>query len=155
MSASVPDSGSHNTSGQSYFRNKWLSPPDLHRHGPPVFRELATLIENTANQLTNRTDSDGLLRISSMWSIISRSGLEGGRHSHRGVLSAAYYVDLGVSGRDHGGLLQFYDDKADPGPSHSVVPQSGMLVLFASYLEHSVSRYSGDDPRIVISANLR
>src|SRR3546814_1007077 len=89
-----------------------------------------------------------------MWSINSRSGMEGRRHEHEGAISAAYYVDAGTSSECAGGQLQFYAEATKPSPTHAVTPRDGLLIMFPSRLHHSVSRYSSDYPRIVISANL-
>src|SRR3546814_7831298 len=85
-----------------------------------------------------------------MWSINSRSGMEGRRHEHEGAISAAYYVDAGTSSECAGGQLQFYAEATKPSPTHAVTPRDGLLILFPSRLHHSVSRYSSDYPRIVI-----
>ena len=90
-----------------------------------------------------------------MWCIVSKLGLEGRRHSHAGRISGSYYVDAGSSGAQDGGLLQFYAQRDDTRPSHSIEPQAGHLYLFSSMLEHSVSRYDGSEPRIVIALNMK
>jgi len=149
MKSSVPDEGSHRASGQSYFENKWLSPNRLHESDSPVFQELAGTISALAGRFAGRP-----LQIASMWSIVSKEGMEGKAHAHQGAVSIAYYVDPGTSGEEAGGLMQFFANGPDKEPTHRVVPQAGMLILFPSRLQHSVSRYTGDRPRIVISANL-
>src|SRR3546814_415265 len=155
MSDLVPDKGSHMPSGRSFFESKWLSSNCLHRDGDPVFRVLGSTIEDAANSLPWRFEDTPPLRIATMWSIISRSGMEGRRHDHKGAISAAYYVDAGTSSECAGGQLQFYAEATKPSPTHAVTPRDGLLILFPSRLHHSVSRYSSDYPRIVISANLQ
>ena len=152
MAGSVPDKGSHMPTGKSFFDKKWLSPNKLHLLEDTPFWDLARAIEATANRLRGGSAS---LSITSMWSIISRTGMEGRPHDHKGVLSVAYYVDAGISGDHCGGLLQFYAEAGRADPTHSVSPKTGLLVLFPSAVFHSVSRYTGTAPRIVISANLR
>ena len=149
LSSFVPDEGSHMHSGQSYFENKWLSPNKLHESASPVLQELSGLITRLASQFAGRGVSIG-----TMWSIVSKEGMEGKAHAHKGAVSIAYYVDPGESGEEAGGLMQFFANGPDKGPTHRVVPKPGMLILFPSRLQHSVSRYTGDKPRIVISANL-
>lgn len=150
MAGALPDAVSHNASGQSYFANKWLSPSKLHQEGPPVFREFAALVEEVIAGVVGEP-----LKVSSLWSIVSREGMEGGAHNHAGRVSLAYYVDPGESGPAKGGLMQFYADPESREPSHTVIPKAGLLIMFPSGLFHSVSRYTGSKPRIVISANLK
>ena len=153
MAETMPDRGSNMPGGRSFFDNKWLSPSSLHREDVPAFQDIRTAIEAAANGAAVAGDRTPL-RVVSMWSIVSRAEMEGRRHNHKGILSAAYYVDAGSSGADDGGLMQFYAEPGAAQPSHSVVPEAGLLVLFPSGLQHAVSRYTGATPRIVISANL-
>ncbi len=154
LSASVPDRGTNKASGQSFFQNKWLSDRRLHLDGPPVFRELGSEIEKIANKVVQRREEDHLLSVSAMWSVISKTGMTGERHGHSGSVSSVYYVDPGTSGAEHGGLIQFYADRSQSAPSHAITPEPGMLVIFPSHLEHSVTRYDSEAQRIVVSANL-
>lgn len=169
ISRTVPDAVSNMASGQSYFVNKWLSKSDLHLNPDRDIRSLVKFAEQTASREFPGTGSEDL-SVKSMWAIIGDTGLEGERHGHEGKVSAAYYVDVGSSGPDEGGELQFFEERGsrfwrrvraylgikpkEPPPSYAVSPRSGLLVLFPSALVHSVSRYSGSDPRIVISINL-
>lgn len=158
MAATMPDRGSNMPGGRSFFDNKWLSPSSLYREDVPAFRDIRAAIEAAANEAAPKDAILGgdrtPLRVVSMWSIVSRAEMEGRRHNHKGILSAAYYVDAGSSGAEDGGLMQLYAEPGAEQPSHSVVPEAGLLVLFPSGLQHSVSRYAGVTPRIVISANL-
>ena len=79
-------------------------------------------------------------------------------------LSAAYYVRA----PENCGEIVFYDPRPAPVFSHplannpnslnamvnSIKPVEGALVLFPSYLEHSVNRNKSDEERIVISFNI-
>jgi len=155
MSASTPSRATNAPGGGEVFQNKWLSHPHLHLQGPAVFGELGRAIEIVANKVTERKDMTRSLSIASMWGIISRSGMEGRRHNHGDLVSAIYYVDSGNSSDENGGLLQFYADVDKASPSHLVVPQTSLLIVFPSSLQHSVSRYSGADSRIMVSASLK
>jgi uncharacterized protein (TIGR02466 family) len=154
MAASVPDKVTTMRSGRPSFDNRWLSHTRLHLEGPPVFAELAAAIEAAAEQKVRRRGDEPPLRIDTMWSIVSRAEMVGRRHNHSGRVSIAYYVDAGSTGPVDGGLLQFHKDAAQAAPSYAVAPQAGLLVIFPSSLYHSVSRYRGTAPRIVVSANL-
>lgn len=169
MSRSVPDAVSNMASGQSYFVNKWLSKSDLHLNLDPDIQSLVKFAEEAANREFQPAGSDKL-SVTSMWAVVGEPGLKGERHEHEGKVSAAFYVAAGSSGPEDGGELQFFESLGsrflrrvrsrlglspkEPRPSHVVAPRSGLLVLFPSALTHSVSRYEGTDPRIVISINL-
>ena len=105
------------------------------------------------------------IKITNMWSIINEEGAFNQKHHHSNSdISAAYYV----SAHDGCGDIVFYD----PRPArvyknpiaklpnklnatiNSVKPENGLLVLFPSYLEHSVNQNLSNKKRIVISFNL-
>ena len=81
---------------------------------------------------------------------------EGGYHeAHNHPMCswcAVYYVDIGDSSRENGGILRFYDPRwptaqyADLGTEYrdnnqlqTVVPANGKLVIFPSYLYHAIT----------------
>ncbi len=154
MSATEPDRVSNQANKQSYFDNKWLSRAELHKSEDRQLRKLAGFVEETANRRIPKPEPGLVLSIMSMWCIVSKPGLVGERHNHSGRLSGVYYVDAGASGAQNGGLLQFFLDRQSAQPTHIIEPESGVLYLFPSMLEHSVSRYDGASPRIVIALNL-
>jgi len=154
MSNTEGDRVSNQANKQSYFDNKWLSQAELHKSKDRQLRKLVSFVEETANRRIPKPDPGLVLSIMSMWCIVSKPGLVGERHNHSGRVSGAYYVDAGASGAQNGGLLQFYLDRQSAQPTHIIEPESGVLYLFPSMLEHSVSRYDGASPRIVIALNL-
>ena len=154
LSDSLPSQVTNAPSGRAVFQQKWLSPPDLHRQGPPVFRDLALRIERFANLRTVRRGTDAPLRIQSMWGMISQPEMEGQRHTHGHSVSAVYYVDAGGSSKADGGVLQFFAERGLTEPSHVIVPKSGLLVIFPSRLPHAVSRYESARPRTAVSASM-
>ncbi len=106
-----------------------------------------------------------IIKISSMWAIINIGGAANARHHHgNSAISAAYYVRAPKNSGD----LVFYDPRPAPVYSHphskepnylnamvnSVSPVEGALVLFPSYLDHSVNENISNDERIVISFNV-
>ncbi len=106
-----------------------------------------------------------IIKITNMWSIINTKGSFNERHHHgNSALSAAYYVKADSESGD----IVFYDPRQSFTFSHpenatlnelnaqtkSISPKSGMLVLFPSYLDHSVNTSNSDDDRIVISFNI-
>lgn len=154
MSDTVPNRVSNQASKQPYFDNKWLSRTELYKNKDPSLQKFVRFAEQTANRKIHEPDSALVLSIMSMWCIVSRPGLVGKRHNHVGRVSGAYYVDAGSSGAQKGGLLQFFLNRQSSEPTHRIEPESGVIYLFPSTLEHSVSRYDSTDPRIVIALNL-
>ncbi|NKB32680.1 MAG: hypothetical protein GKR91_06245 [Pseudomonadales bacterium] len=153
-SATEPDAVSHLSHGQSAFHNKWLSKIDLHKSSDPDLKSLAATIEKTANRLISNSGIEGNLSMKHMWSMVSQPGFHGDRHNHAAHLSGAYYVDVGSSGVESGGILQLYQSKDDEQPAYEVMPENGMMVLFPGALDHQVSVYNGEAPRVTISFNL-
>jgi uncharacterized protein (TIGR02466 family) len=105
------------------------------------------------------------VKISSMWAIINKKGAWNQKHQHSNSdISAAYYV----TAHEGCGDIVFYDPRParvykqpiakSPnklnGTVNSIKPEAGMLVLFPSYLDHSVNANISDKKRIVISFNL-
>ncbi len=106
------------------------------------------------------------VKISSMWAIINLGGASNSRHHHgNNDISAAYYVR---APKDCGDIV-FYDPRPAPVFYHpiskssnslnamvnSVTPVEGALVLFPSYLDHSVNPNLSNNERIVISFNIK
>lgn len=103
--------------------------------------------------------------INSLWAIINEKGAWNQKHHHSNSdLSAAYYV----SAHENCGDIVFYDPRPAPvyknpiskSPNNlnatvnSLKPEAGMLVLFPSYLEHSVNPNLSNKKRVVISFNI-
>lgn len=154
MSNNLPGKVSNLEAGASYFENKWLSSLELHESDNPDVQKLKAFIELTANRSFHNPEPGTVLAVTSMWGMVSRTGMSGSRHNHAGRVSGAYYVDAGSSGAKDGGLMQFYQRADLAQPTHRLQPESGQIFLFPSSLEHSVSRYEGKQPRMVIAFNL-
>tara|TARA_B100000989_G_C19440638_1_gene427167 strand:+ start:160 stop:765 length:606 start_codon:yes stop_codon:yes gene_type:complete len=105
-------------------------------------------------------------KINNMWAIINTGGSANLRHQHgNSTISGAYYVRA----PENSGDIVFYDPRPAPVYSHpnidkpnilnaqvnGVNPREGALVLFPSYLDHSVNENLSNDERIVISFNIR
>ena len=106
------------------------------------------------------------VKISNMWTIINTGGAANLRHQHgNSTISGAYYVRAPKNSGD----IVFYDPRPAPVYSHpnvvnpnllnaqinGVSPKEGALVLFPSYLDHSVNENLSNEERIVISFNIR
>lgn len=120
------------------------------------------MIEASAGAGTFR----GTLSLSA-WAAICRAGAYHAPHAHPdSAWSGAYYVDAGTSDPDTplGGVLEFLDPRGgaeavtapgDPyGEPFRVRPESGLLVVFPSWLYHWVHPYAGQTPRIAVSFNV-
>jgi len=121
-------------------------------------------INTPLNDMNWDLDSQSV-KITNMWAIINEKGALNQKHHHSNSdISAAYYV----SAHDDCGDIVFYDPRPARVYRHpiakspnklnatinSVKPEPGLLVLFPSYLEHSVNPNLSDKKRIVISFNL-
>ncbi|MDA9748676.1 2OG-Fe(II) oxygenase family protein [Pelagibacteraceae bacterium] len=131
--------------------------------------EFVSLISPKINQVLTDMDWDintQEVKILNMWSIINTGGASNARHHHgNSDISAAYYVRA----PKECGEIVFYDPRPAPVFSHpksnksnilnamvnSITPLEGGLVIFPSYLDHSVNANLSNEERIVISFNIR
>ena len=105
------------------------------------------------------------VKITNLWAIINHKGSFNQKHHHgNSDISAAYYV----AASENCGDIVFYDPRPAPTYRHpissspnilnasinSIKPEAGLLVLFPSYVEHSVNPNQSDDERVVISFNI-
>ena len=105
------------------------------------------------------------ININNMWAIINTGGSANLRHQHgNSTISGAYYVRAPKNSGD----IVFYDPRPAPvytypkavNPNllnaqvNGISPKEGALVLFPSYLDHSVNENLSKEERIVISFNI-
>ena len=105
------------------------------------------------------------VNINNMWAIVNIGGSTNLRHQHgNSTISGAYYVRAPKKSGD----IVFYDPRPAPVYSYpiaqnpnslnaqinSISPKEGALVLFPSYLDHSVNENLSNTERIVISFNI-
>tara|TARA_A100001011_G_scaffold395910_1_gene492269 strand:+ start:1779 stop:2372 length:594 start_codon:yes stop_codon:yes gene_type:complete len=105
------------------------------------------------------------VKISNMWAIINTGGSTNSRHQHgNSTISGAYYVRAPKNCGD----IVFYDPRPAPifyypksissnslnAQVSSIAPKEGALILFPSYVDHSVNENLSNDERIVISFNI-
>ena len=105
------------------------------------------------------------VKITGMWAVINKKNSSNAMHIHsNNYISAAYYVKAPKNCGD----IVFYDPRPAPVFSHpiakksnilnatlnSITPDEGLLVLFPSYLDHSVKPNLSSNQRIVISFNV-
>ena len=113
----------------------------------------------------NQMGVDKKLKILNMWSVVNGKNTFNTKHNHpNSYFSSAYYVKT----NENSGHIKFFDPKEvktmySPGIgklnefSTNIVrikPEEGKLLLFPSYLHHSVEENVSDEDRIVISFNL-
>tara|TARA_B100000963_G_C22547182_1_gene634966 strand:+ start:38 stop:631 length:594 start_codon:yes stop_codon:yes gene_type:complete len=106
------------------------------------------------------------IKISNMWAIINTGGSTNSKHQHgNSTLSGAYYVRA----PENCGDIVFYDPRPAPvfyyptsvssnslnAQINSITPKEGALILFPSYIDHSVNENLSNDERIVISFNIK
>ncbi|MEO1203460.1 MAG: 2OG-Fe(II) oxygenase family protein [Pseudomonadota bacterium] len=109
-----------------------------------------------------------------MWANVNRPGDANQLHCHNGSFwSGVYYVDPGGADQpDAGGELIIEDprfptaymtvaDLVFRGPDgepvrsqYAIRPEAGMLVLFPSWVRHSVQPHRGDRERVSVAMNL-
>ena len=105
------------------------------------------------------------LKITGMWSIINPTNASNARHIHsNNYISAAYYLKA----PDNCGDIVFYDPRSANVIRRPIIntmnklnsnifritPKEGLLVLFPSYIHHSVKSNESNEERIVISFNI-
>ena len=100
-----------------------------------------------------------------MWAIINTGGSTNSRHQHgNSSISGAYYVRA----PNNCGDIVFYDPRPAAVFSYptaissnflnaqvnGISPKEGGLILFPSYVDHSVNENLSENERIVISFNI-
>ena len=138
---------------------------DMKDEEPKKFIEEIKININTAINDMSWDLQTQEVKILNMWAIINKKGSLNQKHNHSNSdLSAAYYV----SADKNCGDIIFYDPRPAAIYKHpnakkpnilnatinSISPEPGMLILFPSYLEHSVNPNLSENNRIVISFNL-
>ena len=146
--------------------NGWHSHDfNLNEDAPKNFTQAIKLNINQALKDMNWDLEKQEVKITNMWAIINERGAFNQKHHHgNSDISAAYYVNA----YENCGDISFYDPRPAPVFKHplsksanllnasvnSIKPEEGMLVLFPSYVEHSVSPNLSNKKRVVISFNL-
>jgi uncharacterized protein (TIGR02466 family) len=145
----------------------WQSAPDFFRWDRPPIQDLQHYISHAIKIATLRVTARPAFNFQVElygWAAVNRNGHYNSTHVHpMATWSGVYYVDPGDEDPEkHGGLLElvhpvlasvmtFFPNVL---PSARVVqPKAGMLILFPSYLQHSVRMYHGEKPRICVAFN--
>ena len=139
---------------------------DLNEKDPQTFISfILPAIEKVMTDM-NWDKEKQIAKINNMWAIVNTGGSANLRHQHgNSTISGAYYVRAPMNSGD----IVFYDPRPAPVYSHpnttnpnflnaqvnGVSPKEGALVLFPSFLDHSVNENISSSERIVISFNIR
>ena len=131
---------------------------------PQLFvNEISIILNESINDMVWDL-KNGNSKITGMWAIINPTNASNARHIHsNNFLSAAYYVKA----PDQCGDIVFHDPRSANAirtpristinkmnsTTFSVTPKDGLLVLFPSYLHHSVDLNRSEEDRIIISFN--
>ncbi len=145
-------------------RGSWQSGQDLHHREQLV--DLVSCIQNSAQTVLRFLKvGNNVLEITACWANINASGASHAMHSHpNNFLSGIYYVQT-HPGAD---TVNFHDPRSQTDiirpPVKELTSQNtdqvvltvgdGMLLMFPSYLAHSVAANESDKLRISISFNL-
>ncbi|MFT5139710.1 MAG: hypothetical protein ACI9CB_001361 [Rhodothermales bacterium] len=151
----------------------WHSNEDLLTWETPEIAELQKAIKSTTMQMIRETS--GVKKFGaglkmSAWANVNRKGTFNANHNHPGCQwSGVYYVQGGDYKSDpipRSGSLQFYDPRGSInmvqqpgntmfGATLRITPEDGLLLIFPSWLYHSVSPFSSDTTRISIAFNVQ
>jgi uncharacterized protein (TIGR02466 family) len=150
----------------------WHSALDLLHWGGEPARRVAVRTVELADAMTLDTEAaEGERRgwLLEAWANVNESGAGNAPHYHgASYWSAVYYVRAG-EGEGEGGELVLHDPRfpyldmhapdlrfRDSGGEQLIhtSPRSGMLILFPSWLTHSVAPWRGEGQRISIAINL-
>lgn len=148
----------------------WRSRHDLFDWPEPGVKTLYAAVQEAVNQMIGATVGEqgfrGYLKIHG-WANVLRRENYNVLHAHpESAWSGVYYVDAGSETAAYplSGLLELRDPRPGvemcpaPGwpfgnPIH-IRPETGMMVLFPSWLYHHVHPYHGEKARIAIAFNV-
>ena len=155
----------------------WQSEDNFHALALPAAQNLCRMVTAVVDAATAIHTPGGLIEAALAWRVnawvnINASGASNAVHGHAGAFwSAIYYVDDGDAGPERGGELYFYDPRGllpamhDPllrfriegcvtaGYAEKITPEAGMLLVFPSWLLHSVDPFFGTRPRVSVAFN--
>jgi uncharacterized protein (TIGR02466 family) len=145
----------------------WQSPPDFFLWDKPAVADLGRFVMNAVNMATARIQIPATFKIEFQlvgWAAVNRKGHYNTTHVHpMSTWSGTYYVDAGDEAPDAPGALLEFSHPVTASPmnffpgilpsARLVRPQTGMIIVFPSYLQHSVRMYSGERPRICVPFN--
>lgn len=155
----------------------WQSSWDFEDWGGEPASRLVGAVRDLAGQLTRDREGEPVQVdwLTNAWANVNRDGHGNEFHTHPGAFwSATYYVDDGGVGSDPslGGEFEIQDPRGvapamlapeltfampggqSVGASELIRPRPGLLLLFPSWLSHSVRPYRGKGIRVSVAVNL-
>ncbi len=155
----------------------WHSEINMSQWGGPAAQTLAEFGAFVAGSHMSDIAPSGKRKFNwviDMWANVNNPGDSNSAHCHPGSFwSAVYYVDPGGSEDKKGGGELIFEDPLYPlaymgvpnlvfkdtdgeamQSQVAIRPQAGLLVVFPSWLRHSVNRHLGTRDRISIALNL-
>ncbi len=157
----------------------WQSQDDFASWSGPAGGKLLALGRQLADQLTAIQTTEGLLRQPPVWTVnawanVNEPGDRNHAHHHAGgYWSGVYWVDAGEAAGDApvGGEFEMNDPRGilpgfsspmlryavsgclSAGLTDFIVPKSGTMIMFPSWLVHGVRSYRGQNERISVAFN--
>jgi uncharacterized protein (TIGR02466 family) len=158
---------------------RWQSQDDFASWSGRSGEQLLTLARQLADQLTAVQTAEGLLRQPPVWTVnawanVNAPGDRNHAHHHAGgYWSGVYWVDAGEATADTpvGGEFEMNDPRGilpgfsspslryavtgclSAGLTDFIVPKSGTMIMFPSWLVHGVRPYRGQNERISVAFN--
>jgi uncharacterized protein (TIGR02466 family) len=149
----------------------WHSPRTLFERDEPAFLQLFGHITHALTLSARRSwrdfDSRSNILIREGWANVNGKGAFNTIHEHDAFhFSGAYYVAAGSEGEGRSGAIEFLN----PGgvspiplpnrayvspPKITLIPKTGSLMVFPSYLRHWVYPNQNDEDRVSIAFNFR
>lgn len=152
-------------------RGGWHSETDLLEWGGDSAAALADHVQRLASELTvdrGAPEAAAFPWKLSGWANVNEKGSYNEQHCHPGAFwSAIFYVRVDPSAA--GGEIVFRDPRAPVNEMYAprlgirynggegrvhIKPEAGMLILVPAWLEHSVRKWEGSEPRISVAMNL-
>lgn len=134
----------------------------------PLLERMQLMVNNATTRLLSEVGSrpQTLKWSFHAWANVSNTGDFNASHTHAGMTwSGVYYVDAGdTPGLQDSGALRLTNPISGSGASFlprlvpvctEIQPVAGLMILFPSYLAHSVHPHRGSRPRISIAFNFR
>lgn len=149
-----------NTIGRNYSNGGgWQD--DILLVDDPDINKLIFQTKEVCQEITNSWKIDSKLILKNIWANVNRKNNFNYPHFHpQSLFSAVYYV---MANEDSGNLVikrpdiqEHYIDNADTEYTQkhfNVVPKTGRLIIFPSYLNHFVEQNLSNTPRISLAMN--